>query len=90
MPGIRHPFVPPANVKGVFAGAGGCFADPHIAQAVIDLTGLPTFDISVLYIGTASCKSHWLFVEIVNARFKLLTEQSSHFFGFFMLPLQIK
>ncbi|KAL7467648.1 hypothetical protein ACHAXS_007892 [Conticribra weissflogii] len=41
-------------MKAVIAGAGACFADAEIAQAAIDLTELPTYEICVLYIGTAS------------------------------------
>ena len=54
-PGIRHPFIPPPNIRGVFAGAGADgMGEPSLAQAVVDLTGLPPEDIRVLYIGTAT------------------------------------
>ena len=71
IPGIRHPFVPPSNIKGLFAGAGADgMEEPFIARAIVDLTGLPPEDVHVLYIGTATCKfrnsnfaprSHYLF-----------------------------
>jgi len=49
------PYLPPASLRGVFAGAGSDgLAEPAVADAVIKLTGKSAADVTVLYLGTAT------------------------------------
>ena len=52
---MATPFVPHANLKGLFVGSGSDgLNDPQIANRIIKLTGKESSAITVLYLGTAT------------------------------------
>ena len=54
-PSHRRPFIPPPNLKGIFAGSGNAgMGDPYIARAVVDLVQKPPHQVSLMYLGTAT------------------------------------
>ena len=45
---------PPTDLRGIFAGCGSLLNHPEMAPHVIQLTGKPVQDVTLVYLGTAS------------------------------------
>jgi hypothetical protein len=47
--------LPPPNLKGVFVGSGSDgMLDPRMAKIILELTGKAAFNVTVVYLGTAT------------------------------------